>query len=215
MASRRDEVYERLGERGVNAPAGHFYAIEASRWLGLGDTGAVRAGLAPYTSDDDVDRLLAGVAEIARAGTSCRGAGAVALADRQRDVECVRRPGQRADPRRVVGARRLVREVEVDHERVDVPAEVCALDRVEQVPATAVRPRVRVADRHEQPAAVRPEPPHVERAYVRRAPPGRPGPSARRRRCRSGSPAAPVRRRCRPSTTNRKSGSYGATSAPG
>ena len=34
---------------GVNAPAGNFYAIEASRWLGLGDTGAVRAGLAPYT----------------------------------------------------------------------------------------------------------------------------------------------------------------------
>jgi len=59
------EVYEQLGERGVNAPAGHFYAIEAARWLGLGDTGAVRAGLAPYTSGDDVDRLLEGVAEIA------------------------------------------------------------------------------------------------------------------------------------------------------
>ena len=51
---------------GVNAPASNFYAIEASRWLGLGDTGAVRAGLAPYTSPDDVDRLLAGVAEVAR-----------------------------------------------------------------------------------------------------------------------------------------------------
>ena len=61
------EVYERLGERGVNAPAGYFYAIEAARWMGLGDTGAVRAGLAPYTNDDDVDRLLEGVAEIARA----------------------------------------------------------------------------------------------------------------------------------------------------
>jgi cysteine desulfurase family protein (TIGR01976 family) len=59
------EVYELLGQRGVNAPAGHFYAIEASRWLGLGDAGAVRAGLAPYTSDDDVDRLVAGVKEIA------------------------------------------------------------------------------------------------------------------------------------------------------
>ena len=52
--------------RGVNAPASSFYALEASRWIGLGDTGAVRAGLAPYTSDDDVDRLLAGVAELAR-----------------------------------------------------------------------------------------------------------------------------------------------------
>ena len=59
------EVYERLGARGVNAPAGQFYAIEAARWLGLGDSGAVRAGLAPYTNDDDVDRLLEGVTEIA------------------------------------------------------------------------------------------------------------------------------------------------------
>ena len=61
------EVYERLAERGVNAPASSFYAIECSRRLGLGDTGAVRAGIAPYTDDSDVDRLLAGVAEIAGA----------------------------------------------------------------------------------------------------------------------------------------------------
>ena len=60
------EVYEHLASVGVNAPASSFYAIEASRWLGLGDTGAVRAGLAPYTNADDVDRLLAGVAEDAR-----------------------------------------------------------------------------------------------------------------------------------------------------
>ena len=60
------EVYEHLASVGVNAPASSFYAIEASRWLGLGDTGAVRAGLAPYTNADDVDRLLAGVAEVAR-----------------------------------------------------------------------------------------------------------------------------------------------------
>ena len=60
------EVYELLAARGVNAPASSFYAIEVSRWLGLGDTGAVRAGLAPYTSADDVERLLAGIAEIAR-----------------------------------------------------------------------------------------------------------------------------------------------------
>lgn len=60
------EVHEHLATRGVNAPAGSFYAIEASRWMGLGDVGAVRAGLAPYTDDDDVDRLLAGVAELCR-----------------------------------------------------------------------------------------------------------------------------------------------------
>ena len=58
------DVYRRLAARGVNAPAGSFYAIEASRRLGLGDTGAVRAGIAPYTSDADVDRLLAGVADL-------------------------------------------------------------------------------------------------------------------------------------------------------
>ena len=51
--------------RGVNAPAGSFYAIEAAEWAGLGAAGAVRAGLAPYTNADDVDRLLAGVAELA------------------------------------------------------------------------------------------------------------------------------------------------------
>ncbi|HWH28754.1 MAG TPA: cysteine desulfurase-like protein [Mycobacteriales bacterium] len=59
-------VYEHLATRGVNAPAGSFYAIEASRWMGLGDTGAVRAGLAPYTDADDVQRLLDGVAELCR-----------------------------------------------------------------------------------------------------------------------------------------------------
>lgn len=57
------EVYEKLATLAVNAPAGSFYALEASRWMGLGDEGGVRAGLAPYTDDDDVDRLVAGVAE--------------------------------------------------------------------------------------------------------------------------------------------------------
>jgi len=56
------EVAATLSEAGVNAPAGHFYAVEASRHLGLGDRGAVRVGLAPYNDDDDVDRLLAGLA---------------------------------------------------------------------------------------------------------------------------------------------------------
>ena len=52
-----DAIYTGLAARGVNAPAGNFYALEASRWIGLGDDGAVRAGLAPYTSEGDVDRL--------------------------------------------------------------------------------------------------------------------------------------------------------------
>jgi len=33
---------------------------------GLGDAGAVRTGLAPYTNQDDVDRLVSGVAELSR-----------------------------------------------------------------------------------------------------------------------------------------------------
>ncbi|GAA0929972.1 cysteine desulfurase-like protein [Kribbella koreensis] len=51
-------VAAKLAESGVNAPAGSFYALEASRHLGLGDTGAVRVGLAPYTHQSDVDRLV-------------------------------------------------------------------------------------------------------------------------------------------------------------
>ena len=60
------QVYEHLGRLGVNAPASSFYAIEASRWIGLGEDGAVRAGLAPYTTAEDVDRLVAGVSELAQ-----------------------------------------------------------------------------------------------------------------------------------------------------
>lgn len=60
------KVHESLATHGVNAPGGSFYALEASRWLGLGDTGAVRAGLAPYTNQDDVDRLIEGIAKLAR-----------------------------------------------------------------------------------------------------------------------------------------------------
>jgi cysteine desulfurase family protein (TIGR01976 family) len=57
------DAYRFLAERGVNAPAGSFYAIEASRWLGLGDTGGLRVGLAPYTDADDVERLVTGLRE--------------------------------------------------------------------------------------------------------------------------------------------------------
>jgi cysteine desulfurase family protein (TIGR01976 family) len=57
------DAYGFLADRGVHAPAGSFYAIEASRHLGLGDTGGLRIGLAPYNNADDVDRLLAGLSE--------------------------------------------------------------------------------------------------------------------------------------------------------
>ena len=55
------EVSARLGQLNINAPASNFYALEASRHLGLGDAGGVRVGLAPYNSEDDVDRLLEGL----------------------------------------------------------------------------------------------------------------------------------------------------------
>jgi cysteine desulfurase family protein (TIGR01976 family) len=47
-----------LARDDINAPAGSFYAYEASRRLGLGETGGVRIGLAPYNTADDVDRLI-------------------------------------------------------------------------------------------------------------------------------------------------------------
>jgi cysteine desulfurase family protein (TIGR01976 family) len=59
------EVQARLAAAGVNAPAGSFYAIEASRHLGLGASGAVRAGIAPYTDQSDADRLVEAVAAVA------------------------------------------------------------------------------------------------------------------------------------------------------
>lgn len=55
------DAYEFLAARGVDAPSSNFYALEASRRLGLGDAGALRVGLAPYTNTDDVDRLLHGL----------------------------------------------------------------------------------------------------------------------------------------------------------
>ena len=59
------DVAAGLAARGVNAPNGSFYALEAAEWLGLGEAGAVRAGLAPYTNAQDVDRLVEGVMELA------------------------------------------------------------------------------------------------------------------------------------------------------
>ncbi|MFE9611637.1 cysteine desulfurase-like protein [Streptomyces sp. NPDC006012] len=57
------DAYHFLAQRDVHAPAGSFYAVEASRRLGLGDTGGLRIGLAPYNDTEDVDRLLTGLAE--------------------------------------------------------------------------------------------------------------------------------------------------------
>jgi selenocysteine lyase/cysteine desulfurase len=58
-----DDAYRFLAERGVNAPAGTFYAYEPSLRLGLGTIGGLRIGLAPYNNDNDVDRLIEGLSE--------------------------------------------------------------------------------------------------------------------------------------------------------
>ena len=58
------EIYKAMAKKSVTLPASNFYALETSRKLGLGDAGALRAGLAPYSTRDDVDRLVAGLKEI-------------------------------------------------------------------------------------------------------------------------------------------------------
>jgi cysteine desulfurase family protein (TIGR01976 family) len=61
-----DSVARLLGERGVFVSSGDFYAATVVRRLGLSD-GLVRAGCACYTTEDEVDRLIEGVAEISGA----------------------------------------------------------------------------------------------------------------------------------------------------
>lgn len=61
-----EDAYRYLAARGVDAPAGSFYALEASRRLGLGDDGGLRVGLAPYNNTDDVDRLLESLSDFLR-----------------------------------------------------------------------------------------------------------------------------------------------------
>ena len=58
------DLYRRLAERGVNVPAGTFYAYEPARQLGLWPTGGLRIGLAPYTDRNDIDRLLGALTAI-------------------------------------------------------------------------------------------------------------------------------------------------------
>jgi cysteine desulfurase family protein (TIGR01976 family) len=60
------EVAGHLAGRGVNVWNGHNYAWETTAALGIRDRGsAVRAGLVHYNDSSDVDRLLAGVGELA------------------------------------------------------------------------------------------------------------------------------------------------------
>jgi cysteine desulfurase family protein (TIGR01976 family) len=58
-----DEAATLLAERDLAVWHGNYYALEVMRHLGLPD-GAVRAGIVHYNTEAEVDRLLAGLAEL-------------------------------------------------------------------------------------------------------------------------------------------------------
>jgi cysteine desulfurase family protein (TIGR01976 family) len=59
------EVAAALAEREVAVWDGNYYVWELERLLGLAPDGAVRAGFVHYNDEEDVARLLAGVADVA------------------------------------------------------------------------------------------------------------------------------------------------------
>lgn len=63
-----EAVTRALVERGIFTSHGDFYAATIVKQLGLEVDGLVRAGAGCYTSEEEVDRLIAGVAEVAARG---------------------------------------------------------------------------------------------------------------------------------------------------
>ena len=61
-----EDVARALVPRGVYVSHGDFYATTLVERLGHGPDGLVRAGAACYTTEDEVDRLVGGVAALAR-----------------------------------------------------------------------------------------------------------------------------------------------------
>ncbi|MBL0746696.1 cysteine desulfurase-like protein [Nocardioides baculatus] len=57
------DAYDALAKHDVLVPAGTFYAYETFRALGLPVDSGLRIGLAAYTDDSDVDRLLEGLGD--------------------------------------------------------------------------------------------------------------------------------------------------------
>jgi cysteine desulfurase family protein (TIGR01976 family) len=55
------EAATRLGEAGYAVWHGTYYAVEVMKRLGLGDSGAVRAGIVHYNTAGEVDGLLAAI----------------------------------------------------------------------------------------------------------------------------------------------------------
>jgi cysteine desulfurase family protein (TIGR01976 family) len=60
------EVARRLAERGLFASHGDFYAATVIERLGLAPEGLVRVGCACYTNDEEIERLIEAVREIAK-----------------------------------------------------------------------------------------------------------------------------------------------------
>ncbi len=61
------DVARALGENGLQVWNGHFYGLRPLEILGLMENGGVvRAGIVMYNTREEVDRLLAGVEEVAR-----------------------------------------------------------------------------------------------------------------------------------------------------
>src|SRR3954452_5134780 len=55
------EAASRLGDAGYAVWQGNYYALEVMNRLGLGDAGAVRAGIVHYNTAEEVDGLLAAI----------------------------------------------------------------------------------------------------------------------------------------------------------
>jgi cysteine desulfurase family protein (TIGR01976 family) len=58
------DAASRLGDAGYAVWQGNYYAVEVMNRLGLGDGGAVRAGVVHYNTAEEVDGLLRAIAEL-------------------------------------------------------------------------------------------------------------------------------------------------------
>jgi selenocysteine lyase/cysteine desulfurase len=58
-------VARHCADRGLFVSNGDFYALTVARRLGHADDGLVRIGCAAYTSDDEIERAIAAIAEVA------------------------------------------------------------------------------------------------------------------------------------------------------
>ena len=77
---------ELLGEQDLYVWDGDYYALEPMRALGIDDSGgAVRAGFLHYTTEDEVDRLLEALADLAAASAAlCRSPARIARSQARR-----------------------------------------------------------------------------------------------------------------------------------